>query len=59
MLTLSMHGWHGQVNECVVDRWCCLYVGGKDLGMLPQVEDEGVAGPPALDLHEVEGHTSQ
>ena len=59
MLTLSTHGWHGQANERVVDRWCRLYVGGKDLGMLPQVEDEGVAGPPALDLHEVEGHTSQ
>ena len=60
MLTLSTHSWHCQANECVMDRWCRLYsVGGEDLGMLPQVEDEGVAGPPALDLHDVKGHTPQ
>ena len=59
MLTTLMHCWHGKANEGIVDCWHRLYVGGEDLSMLSQVEDEGVAGPSAFYFHNVEGDTPQ
>ena len=59
MLTTLMHCWHGQANEGIVDCWHHLYVGGKDLSVLSQVEDKGVTGPSAFYFHNIEGDTPQ
>lgn len=56
---LLVYCWHGQTNEGIVHHWCRLYVGHKDLHVLPQVKGGGVTGPPTLHFHHIEGYTPQ
>ena len=39
--------------------WCRLYVGCKDLCLLPQIKGEGIAGPVTLHLHHLERYAPQ
>ena len=53
------HGWHHQTSKGIVHCRGCLYVWGKDLRVFPEVQDERVAGPTPLHLHDIERDAPQ
>ena len=53
------HGWHHQMSKGVVHCRGCLYLWGEDLRMFPEVQDERVAGPMPLHLHDIERDAPQ
>ena len=50
---------HGEPDETLVNFGDSLHIGGQDLGVLREVDEEGVARPAALHLHHLEWGASQ
>ena len=49
-------GRNDELREGLVHLWIGLDEGGKDLGVLPEVTQEGIAAPASHDLHSFYRH---
>ena len=49
-------GRYDELGESLMGDWVGLDKRGKDLGVLPEVGEEGIATPPPHDLHGLDRH---